>query len=87
MIIAKANAEHTDWEYTDALRNHLYNLLSDTIYSASKRQHYEYLIQGELSQDEYEAMKLKFKNDKIDSITMKGAGNMGEIKNRLGKLK
>lgn len=87
MITAKAEAPCNDWEYTDALRNHLYNLLSDTIYSASKRQHYEYLIQGELSQDEYEAMKLKFRGDKIDSITMKGTGNMSEIKNRIGKLK
>lgn len=87
MIIAKSDAPHTDWEYTDAIRNYLYNLLSDTVYSESKKRKYEYLIQGELTQEEYEAMKYKFKTDKIDSITMKGAGSMSEIKHRIGKLK
>lgn len=87
MIIAKSDTPCNDWEYTDAIRNYLYSLLSDTIYSAEKKRTYEFLIQGELSQDEYEAFKYQFKIDKIDSITMKGTGSMGEIKNRLGKLK
>lgn len=87
MITAKKDTPCTDWEYTDALRNYLYSLLDNTIYDSSKKKHYEYLIQGELSQDEYEAFKYQFKLDKIDSITMKGAGSMGEIKHRIGKLK
>lgn len=86
MILAKYSDESTDWEYTDATRNYLYNLLRDTIYSASKRKHYEYLIQGELTQAEYESFKYQFKLDRIDPITMKGAGNMGEIKYKLKKL-
>lgn len=87
MIIAKSDTPCNDWEYTDAIRNYLYGLLNDTIYTESKKKDYEYLIQGDLSQEEYEAMKYKFYTDKIDAITMKGAGNMGEVKHRLSKLK
>jgi len=64
----------------------LYKLLDNTVYSASKRKHFEYLILGELNEDEYLNFQQQFKRDRIDPITQKGVGNMGETWNHINQI-
>lgn len=88
MITARADTPADDnWEYTDSKRNKLYSLLDDTIYSHGKKKQFEYLIQGELTQEKYQNFKTQFWEDRIDGITMKGTDNLTAIKRRVGKLK
>lgn len=76
------------YEYDMGRENYLLSLLNNTIYNAAKKKEYEDKISmGITSMGEYESLKSQFLRDKIDSITMKGAGSMREIKHKLGKLK
>lgn len=87
MIIAKSSDGHNDWEFDEAKLNYLLSILNNTIYSDEKKQMYENMMQCGLDQAEYEGLKAKFYSDKIDSIRMKGAGSMTEIKYKLKQLR
>lgn len=75
------------FEFDDSKENYLISLLENTIYDEAKKREYENKIKDGLTMAEYEAMKNKFYNDKIDDVTMRGTYGLKALQNHLKNLK